>query len=144
MQVSKVMTRDAECVRPDTTVQEAARKMRDLDVGPLPVCGDNDRLVGMVTDRDIAVRAVADGQDTRTTQVRDVMTPDIIYCYEDQDVGEAARLMKENQVRRLVVLNRDKRLVGIVSLGDLAVETGNERLAGNTLEAVSEPNQPKR
>ena len=144
MQVSKVMTRDAECVRPDTTVQEAARKMRDLDVGPLPVCGDNDRLVGMVTDRDIAVRAVADGQDTRTTQVREVMTPDIIYCYEDQDVGEAARLMKENQVRRLVVLNRDKRLVGIVSLGDLAVETGDEKLAGETLEQVSEPNQPKR
>jgi CBS domain-containing protein len=144
MQVSKVMTRDAECVRPDNTLQEAARKMRDLDVGPLPVCGDNDRLVGMVTDRDIAVRAVADGQDTRTTQVRDVMTPDIIYCYEDQDVGEAARLMKEKQVRRLVVLNRDKRLVGIVSLGDLAVQTGDEKLAGNTLEAVSEPKQPKR
>jgi CBS domain-containing protein len=144
MKVNKVMTRDAECVHPDTTLQEAARKMRDLDVGPLPVCGDNDRLVGMVTDRDIAVRAVADGQDTRTTQVRDVMTPDVIYCFEDQDVSEAAGLMKENQVRRLVVLNRDKRLVGIVSLGDLAVETGNEKLAGNTLEAVSEPTQPKR
>ena len=144
MQVSKVMTRDAECVRPDNTLQEAARKMRDLDVGPMPVCGDNDRLVGMLTDRDIAVRAVADGQDTRTTHVRDVMTPDIIYCYEDQDVGEAARLMKENQVRRLVVLNRDKRLVGIVSLGDLAVDTGDEVLAGSTLEAVSEPAAPAR
>ena len=144
MQVSKVMTRDAECVRPDNSLQEAARKMRDLDVGPMPVCGDNDRLVGMLTDRDIAVRAVADGQDTRTTQVREVMTPDIIYCFEDQDVTEAARLMKENQVRRLVVLNRDKRLVGIVSLGDLAVETGDEQLAGNTLEAVSDPNRPNR
>ena len=143
MQVSKVMTRDAECVRPDNTLQEAARKMRDLDVGPLPVCED-DRLVGMVTDRDIAVRGTAEGRDPKSATVRQVMTPELVYCYEDQDVGEAARLMKENQVRRLVVLNRDKRLVGIVSLGDLAVETGNEKLAGNTLEAVSEPAQPKR
>ena len=139
MQVSKVMTRDAECVRPDTTLQEAARKMRDLDVGPLPVCGDNDRLVGMITDRDITVRAVAEARDPRTTTVQDVMTPDVVYCFEDQDVQEAARLMRENQVRRLVVLNRDKRLVGIVSLGDLAVETGDEKLAGRTLEHVSLP-----
>jgi CBS domain-containing protein len=116
--------------------------MRDMDIGPLPVCGDNDRLVGMLTDRDITVRAVAEGQDPRTAKVRDAMTPDIVYCFEDQDVSEAAQLMKDQQIRRLVVLNRDKRLVGIVSLGDLAVETGDERLAGNTLEAVSEPVRP--
>src|SRR2546427_3219880 len=109
MQVSKVMTRDAECVRPDTTVQEAARKMRELDVGPLPVCGDNDRLVGMLTDRDITIRAVAEGQDPKTARVQDIMTPNIIYVFEDQDVTEAARLMEENQIRRLIVLNRDKR-----------------------------------
>jgi len=139
MKVKDVMTKGAECVRPANSLVEAAQKMKNLDVGPLPVCGDNDRLVGMITDRDITVRAVAEACDPRTTTVKDVMTPDVVYCFEDQDVQEAARLMKEHQIRRLVVLNRDKRLVGIVSLGDLAVETGDEKLAGETLEQVSEP-----
>jgi CBS domain-containing protein len=139
MKVKDVMTKGAECVRPANSLVEAAQKMKNLDVGPLPVCGDNDRLVGMITDRDITVRAVAEACDPRTTTVKDVMTPDVVYCFEDQDVEEAARLMKEHQIRRLVVLNRDKRLVGIVSLGDLAVETGDEKLAGETLEQVSEP-----
>jgi CBS domain-containing protein len=139
MQVRDVMTKGAECVRPADSLQQAAQKMRVLDVGPLPVCGDQDRLVGMITDRDIAVRAVAEACDPRTTAVQDVMTPDVVYCYEDQDVQQAARLMQEHQVRRLVVLNRDKRLVGIVSLGDLAVGTGDEKLAGKTLEEVSLP-----
>jgi CBS domain-containing protein len=139
MRVKDVMTHGAECVRPANSLQEAAQKMKNLDVGPLPVCGDNDRLVGMITDRDITVRAVAEACDPRTTTVKDVMTPDVVYCFEDQDVQEAARLMKEHQVRRLVVLNRDKRLVGIISLGDLAVETGDEQLAGKTLEEVSLP-----
>jgi len=143
MQVHEVMGRGVQCVHPNTTLREAAQKMRDLDVGPLPVCGDNDRLVGMLTDRDITVRAVAEGQDPRKTLVRDVMTPNVIYCFEDQDVAEAAQMMKENQVRRLVVLNRDKRLVGIVSLGDLAVDMGDEELAGNTLGGVSEPALPR-
>jgi CBS domain-containing protein len=136
--VQEVMTKGAECVSPSTTLQDAARKMRNLDVGPLPVC-DNDRVVGMLTDRDITVRAVADGCDTRTATVREVMTPEVLYCFDDQDVAEAARIMQENQIRRLLVLNRDKRLVGIVSLGDLAVETGDQRLAGKTLEKVSQP-----
>jgi CBS domain-containing protein len=144
MRVSELMTPNARCIRPDATLREAAEKMRDLDVGPLPVCGDNGRLVGMITDRDIAIRAVADGQDPKTTRVQDVMTPDVIYCFEDQDVAEAADLMKENQIRRLVVLNRDKNLVGIVSLGDMAVDTDDEQLVGSTLEAVSEPAQPRR
>jgi len=138
MFVSDVMTKGAECVRPGNSLREAAQKMKNLDVGPLPVC-DNDRLVGMITDRDIAVRAVAEACDPRTTTVKDVMTPDVVYCFEDQDVQEAARRMQEHQVRRLVVLNRDKRLVGIVSLGDLAVEAGDEKLAGRTLEHVSLP-----
>ena len=128
MQVKDVMTKRAECVKPSSSLQEAAQKMKNLDVGPLPVCGDNDRLVGMITDRDITVRAVAEGCDIRTTTVKEVMTPDILYCFEDQDVQEAARQMRDNQVRRLVVLNGDKRLVGIVSLGDLAVETGDRNL----------------
>jgi CBS domain-containing protein len=139
MLVSDVMTRRAECIRSTNSLQEAARKMKSLDVGPLPVCGENDRLVGIITDRDITVRGVAEACDPRTTTVKDVMTPDIVYCFEDQDVQEAARLMQENQVRRLIVLNRDKRLVGIVSLGDLAVETGDEKLSGKTLEEVSLP-----
>jgi CBS domain-containing protein len=94
--------------------------MRDLDVEPLLVCGDNDRLEGILTDRDMAVRVVAEGKDPRTTVASDVMTPEIVYCRDDQDVTEAAKLMESKQIRRLVVLNRDKRLVGIVSLGDWA------------------------
>lgn len=144
MLVKEIMTSQVECTRPDASLQEAAERMRDLDVGPLPVCGDNDRLVGIVTDRDITIRAVAQGQDPCTTRVRDVMTPQIIYCFEDQDVEEAAKLMKENQIRRLAVLNSDKRLVGILSLGDLAVDTQDEEMAGATLEAVSEPAEPRR
>ncbi len=93
----------------------------------------------MITDRDITVRAVADACDPRSTTVEEVMTPDVVYCFDDQDVQEAARLMQAHQIRRLVVLDRDKRLVGIVSLGDLAVETGDEKLAGKTLEEVSLP-----
>ena len=139
MFVRDIMTQGVECVRPDTTIEEAARKMRDLDVGPLPVCGDDDRLAGMLTDRDITVRAIAEGKDPRTTQVCDIMTPEIVYCYEDQDVTEAAKLMETKQIRRLVVLDRNKRLVGIVSLGDLAVKTHNQELAGEAVEAISEP-----
>jgi CBS domain-containing protein len=142
MKVKDVMTKGAECVTPSTSLQEAARKMKNLDVGPLPVC-EGDHLVGMITDRDITVRATAEALPPRLGQVRDVMTPDVVYCFEDQDVQEAARLMQEHQIRRLVVLNRDKWLAGIVSLGDLAVETGDEKLAGETLEQVSEPASPK-
>ena len=144
MLVKDIMTRNVSCVAPDNSIQEAARKMRDLDVGPLPVCGDDDKLAGMLTDRDITVRAVADGCDPNTTRVRTVMPPDVCYCFEDQDVEEAARLMKDYQVRRVLVLNRGKRLVGIVSLGDLAVDSGDEEMAGHTLEAVSEPAMPRR
>jgi len=118
--------------------------MRELNVGVLPVCGDNDRLAGMVTDRDVAVRSTADGSDPARTRVRDVMTPEVIYCFEDQDAAEAARVMKERQVGRLVVLNRDKRLVGIVSLGDLATQTGDEKLAGDTLGGVADRTRPIR
>lgn len=141
MLVREVMTRGVEVVQPDSTLEEAAAKMERFDIGLLPVC-EGDRLVGTLTDRDITVRSVAHGEDPTTDKVRDVMTPDVVYCFEDQDVEEAARLMQEKQVRRLPVLDRDKRLVGIVSLGDLAVETGDEKLAGETLEQVSEPIPP--
>lgn len=144
MRIRDVMTQGVECVRPDDSIAGAAERMRNLNVGSLPVCGDHDKLVGMITDRDITVRATAAADNPSNTWVRDVMTPDIIYCFEDQDVSEAAQLMEEKQVRRLVVLNKDKRLVGIISLGDLAVKNSDERLSGEVLERVSEPAVPAR
>lgn len=143
MRVSDVMTRGVECVGPDATLQEAAAKMKALEVGPLPVC-DEGRLVGVVTDRDITVRATAAGDAPAEARVADVMTPEVIYCFEDAHVEDAALLMEQKQIRRLLVLSQDRRLVGIVSLGDLAVETGDDQLAGTTLGGVSEPNRPDR
>src|SRR4051795_1115259 len=109
MKLKDIMTPSVECVRPGDTLQEAARKMRDLDVGPMPVCGDNDKIVGMLTDRDITIRATAEGVDPKHTRVQDVMSEEVIWCFEDQDTDEAAKLMQERQVRRLLVMNRDKR-----------------------------------
>jgi CBS domain-containing protein/sporulation protein YlmC with PRC-barrel domain len=143
VQIKDVMTRNVEVIHPEATLREAAQKMAALDVGPLPVCS-GDQLVGMLTDRDITVRATAEGRDPKTTKVHDVMTPEIVYAFEDDDVSEAARIMAEEQVRRLVVLNQSKQLVGIISLGDLAVHTGDVRQAGETLEGVSEPSEPLR
>ncbi|HEX2036285.1 MAG TPA: CBS domain-containing protein [Chloroflexota bacterium] len=143
MKVGDVMTRSVEVIHPDATIDEAAEKMKSFDVGPLPVC-DGDRLVGMITDRDITVRATAEERDPVTTRVSEVMTPDVVYTFEDADVEEAARLMEQYQLRRLVVMNRDKRLVGIVSLGDLAVRTPNEQRTGEVLEEVSRPSEPER
>src|SRR5690242_2022236 len=98
MWIRDIMTRDVECVGPDDTLQEAALKMKELDVGPMPVC-DHDRIAGMLTDRDITIRAVAEGRDPRSTRVRDVMTRDVVACCEDDAVEEAARLMQERQIR---------------------------------------------
>jgi CBS domain-containing protein len=144
MLVKDVMTARVECAYPDTTLREAAQKMKKLDVGSLPVYGPDDRLAGIISDRDITIRAVAEGLDPSAAKVQDSMTPGIVYCYEDQDISDAAHMMEQNQIRRLVVLNRDKRMVGIVSLGDLAVDTGDEQMAGHTLEAISEPAVPVR
>lgn len=143
MKIKDIMTSNVECVRPDDTLQEAALKMKEMEIGPLPVC-DRLLVVGMLTDRDIAVRGVAAGRDPRSTQVRDVMTREVIRCYEDEEVEEAERLMQTRQVRRILVVNRDDRLVGIVSLGDLAAETGNPRRVGEVLQDVSEPAMPHR
>ncbi len=142
MQVKAIMTRGIRTIHGDECLEAAAAGMALLDVGPLPV-HDGEKLVGVLTDRDIVVRAVATGMDPVQTRVGQVMTPAVVYCYEDQDVHEAARLMVEHQVRRLMVLDRDERLVGIVSLGDLAVGTGDEKLAGEVLEVVSEPAEPE-
>ena len=142
MKVNEIITHDPEVIRPETALIEAAQKMKSLDIGMLPVC-DGDRLVGVITDRDITVRGVAQGYDPKTARVQEVMTPEVIYCFEDEDVKDVAKKMEEKQVRRLPVLNREKRLVGIVSLGDLAVRTGKEKLAGEVLERVSKPGHPR-
>jgi CBS domain-containing protein len=143
MRVSEVMTKSPECIAPNATVQEAAGRMKSLDVGSLPVC-DDDRLVGVITDRDIALRSVAEGHDPRADPVRETMTPGIIYCFDDQDAAEAAKMMSEKQIRRLPVLDRNKRLVGIVSLGDLAVEAHDDKMTGDALKHISEPSDPWR
>lgn len=135
--VSDILTRDVETIRPDLPVREAAQRMRSMDVGALPVC-DGRRLLGMVTDRDITVRIVADGRDPSQTPVQDAMTPDIAYVFEDDDVRRAAEIMEQRQIRRLPVVNRDKQLVGIVSLGDVAV-AGDDRLSGDALQQISQP-----
>jgi CBS domain-containing protein len=136
MKVKDVMTSRVECIRPETTLQEAAAKMKALNVGPLPVC-EGDRPVGIVTDRDIVIRAIAEGRDPRTTQTKDVMTKDVVTVQESDDVKTAARFMKDRQIRRVVVVGNDQRVVGIVSLGDIAVDTHDDKLSGDVLEKVS-------
>lgn len=135
MQIQDVMTREVALTSPDATLRDAARAMSEGDFGLLPI-GENDRLVGTVTDRDITVRAVAHGKDPSATKVREVMSEGIVYCFADQSVDEAADLMADRQVRRLPVLDRDKRLVGIVALADLARETS--RAADDAVTGVSE------
>jgi CBS domain-containing protein len=138
MQIRALMSQYIEVIHPDASLTEAAQKMRQVDVGLLPVC-EGERLVGILTDRDITVRAVAQGCDPRTTRVRDVMTPEVVSCCEDQDVQTAAQLMATRQLRRLPVLDHAQRLVGILSLADLAVYATDEQLASAVLEEVSEP-----
>src|SRR5688500_13063403 len=108
MQVKDVMTRGVECITPRESIADAAKKMKKLDVGALPICGDNDRLAGIITDRDITIRAIADGCEPGQTCVDEVMTPGIVFCFDDDDVAEAAHLMEDRQIRRLAVLNHDK------------------------------------
>jgi len=138
MLVKDIMTRNVEVVAPGDTLEQVARRMEVLDVGPLPVCEGN-RVVGMITDRDITVRATASGCDPKSTLVSEAMTHDIVRCYEDQDVRDAAKLMKEKQIRRLLVMSRADDLVGIISLGDLATEAGDQGQPGEVLKKVSEP-----
>lgn len=139
-QVKDVMTRAVQTIEPDGTLAQAAARMDELGIGALPV-RDSERLVGMITDRDITVRATAEGLDPGSARVRQVMTDGVAYCFLDQTVREAAALMEKYGVRRLPVLNRENHLVGIVSLDDLAVDTGDTELAGEVLEAVAQ--QPR-
>ncbi|MDH5747918.1 MAG: CBS domain-containing protein [Rhodospirillales bacterium] len=135
MLVKDVMTPHAEWVNPEATLVELAKTMRDENIGCLPI-GENDRLIGMVTDRDIAIRGIAEGGDPKTITARDVMTKNIKWCYENDDIDDAAHLMEDNKIRRLPVLNKDKRLVGLLALGDLSQKVSHE-LSGEVVEKVS-------
>jgi CBS domain-containing protein len=137
MQIQDVMTADVSFVGPDTSILEIARKMRDGDIGSTPVVED-ERLVGMVTDRDIVVRVIADGGDVRNKTARDAMSPGVLYCFSDQSVESVLESMGDQQIRRLPVIDRDKRLVGVVSLGDLAL-SGKRKAAGEALQEISQP-----
>ena len=136
MKVREVMSPDVKIASPEDTLQHAAEMMVEIDAGVLPI-GENDRLIGMLTDRDITIRAVARGKAPDRTKVREVMSPDIKYIYEDESVEHAAENMGNLQIRRLPVLNREKRLVGIVSLGDLALKKKGK--AGDALKDISQP-----
>ena len=132
-----VMSRDVKVIGPDATIAEAARKMLEGDFGMMPV-GENDRMIGAISDRDIAIRGVAIGKDSNT-KVREVMSEGITWAYDDDSVEKAARIMSEYQIRRLPVVNHDKRLVGIVALGDFAVESADIEPAAEALSEISKP-----
>jgi|SRR5215831_17657547 len=135
MKISEIMTTNVECVSPDSQVTDLANRMKTLDIGFLAVC-ENDRIVGTVTDRDIVIRAIAGGRDVNGTAARDVMSKEVVWCYEDDDVKTTAKKMREEEVRRVLILSRDKRLVGVVSIGDLSkVE---EKESGKTLKDITE------
>ncbi len=142
MQLKDVMTRNVETIRLDANLQEAAEKMKSLDVGALPVV--DERLQGILTDRDIVIRCIAEGRDVRACKVSDVMTRGVATCHEDDDVQDAAKLMQGKQIRRVVVLDRNDKIAGIISLGDLATDIGNKNLSRKVLEKVSEPSEPQR
>ena len=136
MKVCDAMSRDVQVASPKQSIRDAAKMLAKIDAGVLPV-GEGDRLIGVITDRDIAIRAVAEGK-APTTKVGDVMSHEVLYCFDDQDLDDIAQNMAEMKVRRLPVVNRDKRLVGIISLGDLA-RREDSRTAGQTISEISEP-----
>ena len=143
MNVSEIMTTNFEMIDAASSLIEASEKMRSLNVGFLPV-KEGTRLVGLITDRDIVIRGLAEGLDPGSTQVKDIISSEVVYCYDDDSVEDAARLMEDNQIRRLIIVNHDQTPVGIVSIGDIAVKSGQEELAGEVLERISEPAAPVR
>jgi CBS domain-containing protein len=135
MKVKEVMHKGVVWVSPDTSLPKIARKMREEDIGAIPV-GENDRLVGMVTDRDICCRGLGNGRDPSNLTAREVMSKPILYCRTEQTVGEAVKLMEKKKVRRLPVINEKKRMVGMLSLGDVA-QKAKLTLSGEVMKAVS-------
>lgn len=135
MKVKDAMHKGAEWVPPTTPVSELAKKMREKDIGSLPI-GDNDKLIGMVTDRDIVVRGLANGKDVTKLTARDVMTADIVWCRDEEDLDDAIRIMESKKIRRLPVIDKNKRMVGMLSLGDVS-NAGKSKHAGELLSAVS-------
>ena len=135
MKVREIMTSNVECLAPDASLKDIAQEMKSLDVGFIPVC-ENDRLVGTVTDRDIVIRAVAEGMDINTCKARNIMSREIIYAFDDDNVKTVAEKMREQDVRRILILDKAKRLVGVVSIGDISkVE---EKVSGKTLRDFAE------
>jgi CBS domain-containing protein len=137
MQVKDVMSKNPVYISPTTTLKEASEKMLSLDCGFIPV-GEDDRLIGAITDRDITIRATAKGKDPNKTQVKEVMSQKIRYCFEEDDIAAAAKSMEQQHVHRLAVLNKNKRLTGILSLADLATKTHDFNLCGHLIGSLSE------
>ena len=143
LRIKDVMTPQAAVISPDATTEDAAALMKTLDIGVLPVC-DEEGLVGILTDRDLVVRVLAATRDPKAMLVGEAMTPSVVYCFDDDDVEHAATVMAGQQIRRLPVLDKNRKLVGIVSVGDIAVNTQDHQLTGKVLEDVSQPSLPKR
>jgi CBS domain-containing protein len=135
MKVKEVMHQGAEWVSPETALSDVAQRMRDLDIGAIPI-GENDRLIGMVTDRDIACRGVANGHDVSKLTARDVMSKGVFYCNDAEDLEDALRIMEQKQVRRLPVINDKKRMVGMLSIGDVG-DAASHELTGEVVASVS-------
>lgn len=137
MKIREIMTRNVECISPSTNISKAAEMMRDHDIGFLPVC-EHDKVVGTVTDRDITIRSVAQGRDPRLAAVREIMTQSVFYVYEDEDIEAVAHAMQEDEVRRMLIFDGDDKLIGLVSLGDIARALPDRSLAGETLGGIAE------
>jgi len=137
MKISEIMSRNVECIESDTSIKDAAEKMRVLDIGFLPVC-EAGHVIGTLTDRDITIRHVADGQNPYRVKARDILTPNVLYCFEDQDLEEVGRYMQAHEVRRVLIFDLTEQLVGIVSLGDISKAVGEQHLAGETLKEIAE------
>ena|SRR5678816_3977640 len=136
MLANELMTQSVECIAPDSSLQNASRKMKSLDVGFLPIC-EKDRLVGTLTDRDIVLRVIAEGKNPKDCTAREVMSTEVYWCYDDQTAEDVAHYMAQKAIRRLLVLNRQKRLVGVISIGDLA-KNGEPEGAGETIRNIAE------
>ncbi len=141
--LSGVMTRNPQCVTQKDSLQDVARLMLDCDCGALPVVGENEKLIGMITDRDIVVRVIAEGRDCSQATVRDAMTEEAHSVRENDSLESVFRIMRDNKVRRVPVVDENQRVIGIVAQADLALDTSRDREVGKTVEAISEPERPR-